>query len=579
MGQLAITIQNKCCCNNSESKGGYLQFDQDFQQIQIDQEFFNQQQWYIKEDNKLLFNPDKFIFLYTGYKKDHDDMSKHWEKLDLRQTIKHGIFQRENNYEVLALKWKYLIRKGVPMNLMRTIILDIYKRTFTDNLQEYTIALNIIFKDNIPSQIKTAPLLMDDDRPIEEVVKFSILNEKGYEALKRILWVLKEMYHQIDYNPMVVQIAALLLVFLKEEEAYAVLKLMIEDSTKLLSESKQNSSAEEERSLRWHFLMKKADFTRFAKSFFDTVSSKSKTFKQILQHFKDIGFDYLDLFKDITNSIFSGYLNFSTVIKIFIIYMNEGIKVYFRFMYALCRVIYKDILKVRDISTMKSLIRKMGLNMKPKQIKEMINKAFSLRLVKVNQTLQRYSIRKSDEVEMATKKIYFIPHLDQESNIINQEQLETIWGWLPQILKLSDGVQIWCSNQDGYSLANLYKRCEQYQGKQMLLLVKACNNSVFGAYCDQILKPQNNYFGSFESFVFQLEPEAVKFETQEDQTNHLFCCLDYFSFGADNAALQIDSSLSRGSTDVSKTYKNPVLTGDVNKKHFSCIEFEVYTFE
>ena len=38
---------------------------------------------------------------------------------------------------------------------------------------------------------------------------------------------------------MVVQIATLLLVFLKEEEAYCVLKLMIEDSTRLLSDSKQ----------------------------------------------------------------------------------------------------------------------------------------------------------------------------------------------------------------------------------------------------------------------------------------------------------------------------------------------------
>lgn len=38
-------------------------------------------------------------------------MSKHWEKLDISQTIRHGIFQRENNFEVLALKWKYLIRK------------------------------------------------------------------------------------------------------------------------------------------------------------------------------------------------------------------------------------------------------------------------------------------------------------------------------------------------------------------------------------------------------------------------------------------------------------------------------------
>jgi hypothetical protein len=69
---------------------------------------------------------------------------------------------------------------------------------------------------------------------------------------------------------------------------------------------------------------------------------------------------------DITNSIFSGYLSFGTVIKIFAMFMNEGIKVYFRFMYALCRVLSKDILKLRDISSMKSLIRKLGMNLSPK---------------------------------------------------------------------------------------------------------------------------------------------------------------------------------------------------------------------
>ena len=63
------------------------------------------------------------------------------------------------------------------MNLMRTIILDIFKRTFTENQMEYNIALNIIFKDNVPAYLKSAPPLMDDDRPIEEIVKFSVLSK------------------------------------------------------------------------------------------------------------------------------------------------------------------------------------------------------------------------------------------------------------------------------------------------------------------------------------------------------------------------------------------------------------------
>ncbi len=36
------------------------------------------------------------------------------------------------------------------MRIMKSIILDIYKRTFADNKMEYNIALKIVFKDIVP---------------------------------------------------------------------------------------------------------------------------------------------------------------------------------------------------------------------------------------------------------------------------------------------------------------------------------------------------------------------------------------------------------------------------------------------
>lgn len=63
------------------------------------------------------------------------------------------------------------------MNLIRSIVLDIFKRTFSENQMEYNIALKIIFKDNIPTQIKHTPALSNDDRPVEEIVKFNLLSK------------------------------------------------------------------------------------------------------------------------------------------------------------------------------------------------------------------------------------------------------------------------------------------------------------------------------------------------------------------------------------------------------------------
>lgn len=41
----------------------------------------------------------------------------------------------------------------------------------------------------------------------------------------------------------------------------------------------------------------------------------------------------------------------------------------------------------------------------------------------------------------------------------------------------------------------------------------------------------------------------------------------------------VDSSLNKGSSEPSSTYGNEVITGDNEKKHFICLEIEVYTFE
>ncbi|EGR28633.1 tld family protein, putative [Ichthyophthirius multifiliis] len=233
------------------------------------------------------------------------------------------------------------------MRLMRPIILDIYKRTYADNKVEFQIALKIVFKDIIPQKFKQNYVFSQDNRPIEEIVKINVLSKEGYDSLKRILWILKEMYYQIEYNPMIIQIAALLLIFIKEEEVYCVLKYMVEDSIKLLTQNNQQDQ-DIQRSLRWHFLMNKNDFVKFQNSFFDTLVEKSATFNEIMNHFKEVNFDYIEYFLDMVNNLFYGYLNFSAVIKFFIMYLNEGMKVYFRFMYSLCYYLKDDILKVNQ---------------------------------------------------------------------------------------------------------------------------------------------------------------------------------------------------------------------------------------
>ncbi len=78
------------------------------------------------------------------------------------------------------------------------------------------------------------------------------VNKAGIEAEKRILWVLNQQYH-VEYSPLIPVVLSLLLVFLKEDEAFLAMRYMIERSGKT-----GNS-----REIRWHLTLRKADFGKY----------------------------------------------------------------------------------------------------------------------------------------------------------------------------------------------------------------------------------------------------------------------------------------------------------------------------
>ena len=60
---------------------------------------------------------------------------------------------------------------------------------------------------------------------------------------------------------MLIQVTAMLLIFLSEAETYCVVLTMLEDSVKLLDE-RDSSKAQEMRNVRWHFTTRKEDFEK-----------------------------------------------------------------------------------------------------------------------------------------------------------------------------------------------------------------------------------------------------------------------------------------------------------------------------
>ena len=118
---------------------------------------------------------------------------------------------------------------------MKQLILHLFEKSDTEqNEREYQIYLNTAFEGRIPDDFKNVPLFSEQS-DLEEILRFHLLTNKGLLALKRVLWTLKETMTIIEYNPMLIQIISMLLIFLSESDSYCVIKKMITISEQMIS--------------------------------------------------------------------------------------------------------------------------------------------------------------------------------------------------------------------------------------------------------------------------------------------------------------------------------------------------------
>ncbi|XP_044742508.1 GTPase-activating protein skywalker isoform X1 [Chrysoperla carnea] len=174
-----------------------------------------------------------------------------------------------------------------------------------------------------------------------------------------------------------------------------------------------------------------------------------------------------------------------------------------------------------------------------------------------------------------------------------KQMLFTLWSWLPVRITMYQPVLLYTTEEHGCSLTTFYVRVEQHE--PTLLMIKTCNNEVFGAYCssrwyERNLKDDRGnrqaYFGTGETFLFSLYPERAKYPwvgMEGDQKNlghgsELFMAADSKMItigGGEGQAIWMDENIRFGKTDRCTTFNNPPLcpSGD-----FEIRVLEVYGF-
>ncbi|XP_034101167.1 GTPase-activating protein skywalker isoform X9 [Drosophila albomicans] len=430
------------------------------------------------------------------------------------------------------------------------------------------------------------------------------LTGTGRSVADRIVNVLGYDCPDITYSPVLYPITSLLLHFMSEEEAYLCLAGLVGSKEKtFINQTKLQHE------VTWKTVMQIAKkHAKSAVAYFQRICPGQKLER---------------VFMDWCWWILAG-LPFQHLVRIMDCYFHEGIKVLYRVALVILNLFHKECQSNNEWSpdNIKNDIGNALIKFCkkiPVSPAKLLHAAFSIRglstqyisriFIKTEMLLKSRSVlnsgskqliksRSSDNLPTSQSQvnIQMMSHTLTIREKLHSEScrnlLFTLWSWLPVRITMYQPVLLYTTEEHGCSLTTFYVRVEQHE--PTLLMIKTCNNEVFGAYCSSRWFERNvkddkgqrqAYFGTGETFLFSLYPERAKYpwvgiEGDRDlgHSSELFMAADSKMItigGGEGQAIWMDENIRFGKTDSCKTFNNPPLcpSGD-----FEIRVLEVYGF-
>ncbi|XP_070067853.1 GTPase-activating protein skywalker isoform X7 [Drosophila takahashii] len=430
------------------------------------------------------------------------------------------------------------------------------------------------------------------------------LTSTGRAVADRIVNVLGYDCPDITYSPVLYPITSILLHFMSEEEAYMCLAGLVGSKEKVFI-----NQTKLQHEVTWKTVMQIAKkHTKSATSYFQRICPGLKLER---------------IFMDWCWWILAG-LPFQHLVRIMDCYFHEGIKVLYRVALVILNLFHKECQSNNEWSpdNIKNDIGNALIKFCkkiPVSPAKLLHAAFSIRglstqyisriFIKTEMLLKSRSVltsgskqliksRSSDNLPTSQSQvnIQMMSHTLTIREKLHSEScrnlLFTLWSWLPVRITMYQPVLLYTTEEHGCSLTTFYVRVEQHE--PTLLMIKTCNNEVFGAYCSSRWFERNvkddkgqrqAYFGTGETFLFSLYPERAKYpwvgiEGDKDlgHSSELFMAADSKMItigGGEGQAIWMDENIRFGKTDSCKTFNNPPLcpSGD-----FEIRVLEVYGF-
>lgn len=486
------------------------------------------------------------------------------EKLFNHAMMKPDLFESQNV--------RTIVRNGIPPKYMHRFIMRLFNITKNEEIlvNNYKKILKLALKGYKTENLENYVPFFTGLKKLEDSLPIHFLNKSGIFALKEILWMLNQLYPNIEFSPLIIQILSMILVFCNKYEALEVMSCIVSLNI--------NYDKNEIYKIRWHLRFNYNDNIKIISSISDCLKDISYiSGKELFDHMKSIHFRPEKLYEDICFGFFYKYLNFFGMIRFLAFYLHEGIKSVYRLIYAIEKVTKDFLLSEKNPDKIIEKCRELCKSLD--NIKDLFEISYNFNITRNN---NKYLEQIDLKEKIGKNIIYCLPEFINQSIILKEYHIIHLWEQLPTEFK-SNKASVIFSNKGQKTIndiINLFNN--EKQDIKYIFLIKTTMNEIFGfSFSGKMNYTNGKFIKLNKGFLISIEPEIKIFKMSSDYSSILYIDNDKILVGKDaseSLALKVSGDLTIGETHGGNCFNNPCL---INKQDgiFQIKDIEIIKIE
>lgn len=464
---------------------------------------------------------------------------------------------------------KNLVRAGVPPKYMHDFLLKLFDLTEM-NTKNFEAKYEYTFKKHDPKNLDDFVPFFTGFKTFDESLPIHYLNEKGLLTVKEILWMINSTYTNIEFSPIIIQLISFILVFCSREETYEIICKILE----------QDFNVKETGKIRWRLRFNYNDNVKIITSISECLKEISSiSGKEVFDHFHKIHFRPEQLYEDICFGFFYKHFNFYGMLRLLPFFLLEGVKSFYRLMYAIEKVLREEIKKMEDKKEIIPKIRELLNGFE--NFNDLFEISYTFNLTRNNNQYDFQSPPENSKPFSNKRNQYYLPKVTGEANLLTDWEIIHLWELLPYEFTILDMKLIYRAEKDGYDLKKILALDEIYpKQSNSLFLIETYDDEKFGFAIDHlIMHSDNKYIKPSIAVLFSIKPKMEIFKPENGSEEILYFDTKTLIFGngPNGPAIHLDQKLLEGATYEGTCFKNACLIE--GKNHFKIKKIEIFKLE